>query len=62
MKERHTAWRLRQHIQDVLRSWGLETDIVTTNFNSTNPNDIVDDAEPIDSEEVDFFGNSRLLR
>ena len=33
----------------------METDIVTTNFNSTNPNDIVDDAEAIDSEDIDYL-------
>ena len=29
--------------------------MVTTNFNSTNPNDMYEEEEPIDSQEVDFL-------
>ena len=61
IKERHTAQNLRHHIQYDLVKWGLESDIVTTNFNSTNANDIEDEAEAIDSEvdylqEVGYYG------
>ena len=48
------AVHLRKHIKTELHKWGLDTtsDIITTNFNSTNENDI--EAEHEDIHEVDF--------
>ena len=54
MKQRHTSENLRQHIQSELVKWGLESDTVTTNFNSTNENDIEAETEDIHNE-VDFL-------
>ena len=48
------AQNLRHHIQYELVKWGLESDIVTTNFNSTNENDIEAETEDI-HDEVDFL-------
>ena len=45
---------LQKHSQAELVKWGLESDTVTTNFNSTNENDIEAETEAID-DEVDFL-------
>ena len=54
MQKRHTAENVRNHIQKEIVQWGLHSDIVTTNFHSTNANDIEDEAEAIDGE-VDYL-------
>ena len=54
IKTSHTAENLRDHIQKELVQWGLQSDIVTTNFNSTNANDIEDEVEAIDGE-IDYL-------
>ena len=54
IKKRHTAENLRDHIQKELVQWGLQSDIVMTNFNSTNANNIEDEAEAIDGE-IDYL-------
>ena len=54
IKTTHTAENLRDHIQKELVQWGLQSDIVMTNFNSTNANDIEDEAEENDGE-IDYL-------
>ena len=55
IKQRRKSQHLREHIKAELVKWGLDTtsDTVTTNFNSTNENDIEAETEDID-DEVDF--------
>ena len=48
------AENLQDHIQKELVQWGLQSDIVTTNFNSTNANDIEDEAKENDGE-IDYL-------
>ena len=54
IKKRHTAENLRHHIQKEVVEWGLQSDIVTTNFNSTNANKIEDEAEGNDGD-IDYL-------
>ena len=54
IKKKHTAENLQYNIQKEVVKWGLQSDIVTTNFNSTNANNIEDEAEGNDGE-IDYL-------
>ena len=55
IKIQHTSQNLRDHIEKQLVRLGLQSDIVTTNFNSSNENNIEDEAEENIDGEIDFL-------
>ena len=55
IKVQHTSQNLRDHIEKQLVRLGLQSDIVTTNFNSSNENNIEDEAEENIDGEIDYL-------
>ena len=53
--KKRTSQNLREHIENQLVRLGLQSDIVTTNFNSSNENNIEDEAEENIDDEVDYL-------
>ena len=53
--KQHPSQNLHEHIGNQLVRLGLQSDIVTTNFNSSNENNIEDEAEENIDDEVDYL-------